>query len=197
MPAALLTLIIYKIVPMTLGQVMENIEDVIAESLDVVDKVYKGRFYYERQYLRELTVKAMRLANCDILYDKAIESLGEGWVAEETLAIALYCAIRHLDSVEDAIIASVNHSDDSDSTGSVCGNIMSAIYEYEHLKERNIFCRQGRKLEDTLELADVILAIADDLFTSCIISEYDPINTPEKKQWEMRYCYMRSAVLVR
>lgn len=182
---------------MTLGQVMENIEDIIAESLDVVDKIYKGRFYYERQYLRELTVKAMRLANCAISDDKAIESLGEGWVAEETLAIALYCAIRHLDSVEDAIIASVNHSDDSDSTGSVCGNIMGAIYGYEHLKERNIFCRQGKKLEDTLELADVILAIADDLFTSCIISEYDPIDTTEKKQWEMRYCYMRSAGLVR
>lgn len=182
---------------MTLGQVMENIEDIIAESLDVVDKVYKGRFYYERQYLRALTVKAMRLANCAISDDKAIESLGEGWVAEETLSIALFCAIRHLDSVEVAIIVSVNHSDDSDSTGSVCGNIMGAIYGYEHLKERNIFCRQGNKLEDTLELADVILAIADDLFTSCIISEYDPIDTPEKKQWEMRYCYMRSAGLVR
>lgn len=197
LPAALLTLIIYKIVPMSLGQVRENIEKVIIEALNVVDKVYDGRFCKERLYLRGLVLRAIRLANSDIHDEEVIESLGEGWVAEETLAIALFCAIRHLGSVEAAIIASVNHSGDSDSTGSVCGNIMGAIYGYEHLKERNIFCRQGRKLEDTLELADVILAIADDLFTSCIISEYDPIDTPEKKQWEMRYCYMRSAGLVR
>ena len=131
---------------MTLGQVKESIEDVITESLDVVDMAYERRFYHERQYLRELTVKAMRLANCDILDDKAIESLGEGWVAEETLAIALFCAIRHLDSIEDAIIASVNHSGDSDSTGSVCGNIMGAIYGYEHLKERNIFLPSRQKV---------------------------------------------------
>ena len=64
----------------------------------------------------------MRLAYSDISDADAIRELGEGWVAEETWAIALYSAIRHIDSVEDAIIASVNHDGDSDSTGSVCGN---------------------------------------------------------------------------
>ena len=85
----------------------------------------------------------MRLAYSDISDADAIRELGEGWVAEETWAIALYSAIRHIESVEDAIIASVNHDGDSDSTGSVCGNIMGAIYGYEHIKERNIFCPEG------------------------------------------------------
>ena len=98
--------------------------------------------------------------------------------------------MRHLDSVEDAIIASVNHDGDSDSTGSVCGNIMGAIYGYEHIKERNIFCPEGCKLEDVLELSEVALAMADDLYTGCIIGEYCRIDTPEKRQWEERYCNM-------
>ncbi|MBQ2398917.1 MAG: ADP-ribosylglycohydrolase family protein, partial [Muribaculaceae bacterium] len=87
--------------------------------------------------------------------------------------------------------ASVNHDGDSDSTGSVCGNIMGAIYGYEHIKERNIFCPEGKKLEDVLELSEIILALADDLSTGCIISEYDPIDTPEKRQWYERYCEMK------
>lgn len=123
----------------------------------------------------------MRLAHSDISDADAIRMLGEGWVADETWAIALYCAIRHIDSVEDAIIASVNHDGDSDSTGSVCGNIMGAIYGYEYIKERNIFCPDGEKLEDTLELSEIILALADDLSTDCIVGEHDSIDTPEKR----------------
>ena len=121
----------------------------------------------------------------------AIRQLGEGWVAEETWAIALYSALRHIDSVEDAIIASVNHDGDSDSTASVCGNIMGAIYGYEHIKGRNIFCPEGYLLEDTLELSDIILALADDLTTGCIISEYSVLDTSEKQQWYDRYCEMK------
>lgn len=97
--------------------------------------------------------------------------------------------------MEDAIIASVNHDGDSDSTGSVCGNIMGAIYGYEYIRCRNIFCPEGRKFEDTLELSEIILA--DDLSTGCIISEYDPIDTPEKRQWHERYCEMRPSGISR
>lgn len=99
--------------------------------------------------------------------------------------------MRHIDSVERAIIAAVNHDGDSDSTGSICGNIMGAIYGYNHIAERSIFCPTGRSLEQTLELSDVILAIADDLSTSCFISEYDALDTPEKQQWFERYCEMK------
>ena len=152
-----------------------------------------GKYEEDKQYLKELTSKAVQLAHSNTSDADAIRQLGEGWVAEETWAIALYSAIRHIDSVEDAIIASVNHDGDSDSTGSVCGNIMGAIYGYEHIKERNIFCPEGKQLEDTLELSEIILALADDLSTGCIISEYDTIDTPEKRQWFDRYCEMKPA----
>lgn len=55
-----------------------------------------------------------------------IDSLGEGWVGDEALAIALYCALRHADDFDAVLRASVNHSGDSDSTGAVTGNILGA-----------------------------------------------------------------------
>ena len=193
LPASLLTVLLYKVIPMTAKQVQEEIDSIVADTVNILDRIYKGKYDADKRYLKELTMKAVQLAHSDISDADAIRQLGEGWVAEETWAIALYCAIRHIDSVEDAIIASVNHDGDSDSTGSVCGNIMGAIYGYEHIKERNIFCPEGKKLEDTLELSEIILALADDLSTGCIISEYDPIDTPEKRQWYERYCEMKPA----
>ncbi|MCZ0985844.1 ADP-ribosylglycohydrolase family protein [Streptomyces diastatochromogenes] len=53
------------------------------------------------------------------------ESLGAGWVAEEALAIGVYCALAE-PRVKDALLLSVNHSGDSDSTGSICGNLLGA-----------------------------------------------------------------------
>ena len=193
LPASLLTVLLYKIVPMSPKQVREEIDGIVSDTVSILDRIYKGKYESDKRYLKELTSKAVQLAHTDIADADAIRQLGEGWVAEETWAIALYSAIRHIDSVEDAIIASVNHDGDSDSTGSVCGNIMGAIYGYEHIKERNIFCPEGKQLEDTLELSEIILALADDLSTVCIISEYDPIDTPEKRQWYERYCEMKPA----
>ena len=169
-------------------QVCEEIDGIVADTVNILDRIYKGDYEADKRYLKELTSRAVQLAHTDIADADAIRQLGEGWVADETWAIALYCANRHIDSVEDAIIASVNHDGDSDSTGSVCGNIMGAIYGYEHIKNRNIFCPAGKNFEDTIELSEIILALADDLSTGCIISEYDPIDTPEKRQWYGRYC---------
>ena len=70
---------------------------------------------------------------------------------------------------------------------------MGAIYGYEAIKRRRLFCPRGKELEETLELSNLILALADDLFTSCFISECAPIDTPEKIQWYERYCEMQPA----
>ncbi len=191
LPASLLTVLLYKVVPMTPEQVCEEIDGIVADTVNILDHIYKGKYEYDKRYLEDLTNKAVLLAHSNLSDADAIRLLGEGWVAEEAWVIALFCAIRHIDSVEDAIISSVNHDGDSDSTGSICGNIMGAIYGYEHIKNRNIFCPKGKQLEETLELSDIILALADDLATGCVISEYDPIDTPEKQQWYERYCQMR------
>jgi ADP-ribosylglycohydrolase len=68
---------------------------------------------------------AVELVKSDVDSGEAISQLGEGWVAEEALAIALYCALKETD-FRKALILSVNHDGDSDSTGSICGNIIGA-----------------------------------------------------------------------
>ena len=132
------------------------------------------------------------------VYDKsdmedvaAIRQLGEGRTGEEAWAISLYCALRHIDSMSDAIIAAVNHNGDSDSTGSITGNIMGAIYGYEAIKRERMFCPEGKEFEDTIELANIILALADDLVTGCNVARDDQTETPEQKQWSQRYWEMK------
>ncbi|MFD7510749.1 ADP-ribosylglycohydrolase family protein [Streptomyces sp. NPDC059853] len=56
-----------------------------------------------------------------------VAALGEGWVAEEALAIGVYCALVAED-MEHGLLLAVNHGGDSDSTGSVCGNLLGALH---------------------------------------------------------------------
>lgn len=193
LPAAALTHLLCKLVPMTAETACEELERLAVEAADALADIYKGRYESDKQYMAVLTRRAVSLARNEESDADNIRRLGEGWVAEETWTIALYCALRHRHHIADAIVAAVNHDGDSDSTGAVCGQIMGAIYGYEAVKRQRLFCMQGRAFEDTLELADLILAIADDLYTGCIISEYDPIDTPEKRQWYERYCEMSPA----
>ncbi|MEV1247673.1 ADP-ribosylglycohydrolase family protein [Nonomuraea sp. NPDC050022] len=74
---------------------------------------------------------AVELARSGEHTPEAVESLGGAWVAEEALAIGVYCALVERavgPSVERAMLLSVNHSGDSDSTGSVCGNLLGAVH---------------------------------------------------------------------
>ncbi len=55
-----------------------------------------------------------------------IVKLGQGFVAEEALAIGVYAALCHSENLKRAVILAVNHDGDSDSTGAICGNIVGA-----------------------------------------------------------------------
>src|SRR5699024_6849945 len=75
----------------------------------------------------KLLMRAVKLARDPAVSDlDGIHALGEGWVAEEALAIAVFCAVRYQDDFAAAIRAAVNHKGDSDSTGAICGNILGA-----------------------------------------------------------------------
>ena len=95
---------------------------------------------------------AMFLAQSDAP-DTRMPVLGQGWVAEEALAIAVYCALV-APNFEEAVVLAVNHSGDSDSTGAIAGNICGALYRDASIPARWL---------DRLELKDEITAIADDL----------------------------------
>ena len=124
-----------------------------------------------------LDMKAIALSKENIDDLEAIRELGQGWVAEETLAIAIYCSLKYSDDFDKAIIASVNHSGDSDSTGAVTGNILGAYLGLKSIPKKYL---------DNLELKDVILEIADDLYNDCKISEYGSYHD---EIWEQKYIY--------
>jgi len=105
--------------------------------------------------LQALLDRAVELSDGDLPDHEAVALIGEGWVAEETLAIAVYCCCRHFDNFHQALVASVNHAGDSDSTGAVTGNILGAAVGYDAIPQ----C-----FKDGLELHDVILHVADDLY---------------------------------
>ncbi|ALE07884.1 crystallin [Arthrobacter sp. ERGS1:01] len=63
------------------------------------------------------------------------DALGLGWVAEEALAVALYSvlatagpAVSPVEHFLAAVRLAVNHDGDSDSTGSIAGNMLGAFY---------------------------------------------------------------------
>jgi ADP-ribosylglycohydrolase len=81
---------------------------------------------------------------------EALESLGGGWTGEEALAIAVAAALTASD-LADGLLLAVNHSGDSDSTGSLCGNLLGARDGVTAVPPRWL---------DELELREVIVASA-------------------------------------
>ncbi len=82
-----------------------------------------------------------------------VESLGGGWVAEEALAITVYCALV-AEGFEEAVLLAVNHSGDSDSTGSLVGQLLGTHSGIESIPQQWL---------DRLELHDLIDGVAHDL----------------------------------
>ncbi|MDX9980504.1 MAG: ADP-ribosylglycohydrolase family protein [Lentisphaeria bacterium] len=58
---------------------------------------------------------------------ETVERIGQGWVAEEALAIAVFAALAFPDDFRRCVLLAVNHGGDSDSTGAIVGNILGAL----------------------------------------------------------------------
>ena len=71
--------------------------------------------------------KAVALADEGRPCAPTVRELGEGWVGEEALSIAVYCALSFPNDYAQAVRLAVNHDGDSDSTGAICGNIMGML----------------------------------------------------------------------
>ena len=65
--------------------------------------------------------------------EKALEYLGEGWVGEEAVALALYCFLRYPDDYKKVIIRAANTNGDSDSIACIAGAISGAYLGVENI----------------------------------------------------------------
>lgn len=168
--------------PVTVDMVCDYVSSALSRLTNIYTSKEEAKAFGELWYVSN---QAINLAKKDVEDSEAIRLLGEGWVAEETWAIALYCTLKHLDSFEDAVVASVNHDGDSDSTGAVCGNLMGVVVGYEGIP---------KKYKTNIEMKDVILAIANDMIDGCNIGEYHSAETEDEKKWERRYIYANPVV---
>lgn len=177
MPAAVLVHLLQRIVFPPEGKSL-SLKEIVLEARDAAADLFAGDPHLAE--LLDIIDRAVGLAENGAPDDlDNIRRLGEGWVAEETLGIALYCALRHPTDFSAGVVAAVNHSGDSDSTGAVTGNILGALLGYGGIEE---------KWKEDLEISDVILEIADDLCHGCRVSASGRCADPE---WEEKYVAMR------
>ena len=157
------------------------IDDMLAwvpEDIDENKKLKKFHYNSEKSELADLLRSTIDLAHSDIPDQDAIRQLGEGWVAEEALAIAVFCSIRHENDFESAVIAAVNHDGDSDSTASITGNIIGAKLGYEAIPAY---------FRDHVELKEAILELSDDLSSGVPLDAHGGCND---ESWLTKYLYV-------
>ncbi|MBQ1904521.1 MAG: ADP-ribosylglycohydrolase family protein, partial [Ruminococcus sp.] len=130
-----------------------KLADAVAEAVAAVGELFSGVKHIG--YFTDMMNLAAELAKSDCKTIDAIHQLGEGLVAEEALAISVYSALKYEDDFDMALRTSVNHNGDSDSTGSITGNILGAYVGCEAIP---------LKYKDELELIGLITEVTDDLF---------------------------------
>lgn len=133
---------------------VSRFKSIVGKSLEVVSGVY-GADAPAMEDFQKLIRKALQLED-NLLRDWEIieNGLGGGWVAEKTLAIAVFSVIRHINDFNACMICAVNHGGDSDSTGAVAGNIIGAIIGYEAIPD---------KFTKSIQLKELLITTADAL----------------------------------
>lgn len=170
MPAAILTHVINRIV---FPKEQLTLKEIVVEAVGRAMELFAGDEHLNE--LADIIDLAISLSENEESDQDNIRKIGEGWVAEETLAIAIYCALRHQDDFSAGIIAAVNHAGDSDSTGAIAGNILGALLGFDAIDE---------KWKKDLELYDVIMEMADDLCLWIQMSDKANFDDPE---WKRKY----------
>lgn len=149
-PAGFLADLIHRVIT---DEVDKNLENLIMDSLK--ETIIAFEDCRSVKYFESIIKKAIDLSKTEQNDLNGIVKLGKGWVAEETAAIAVYSCLRYPYDFKKAMICAVNHNGDSDSTGSVAGNILGA-----YLGDAAVESTFDVKL---LDQYDTILQIADQL----------------------------------
>ena len=160
MPAALVSHIIRQLITSEQPTRM-RLKMAVTDGLQALYKMYPDSKTEWKSFFN-LMQQAMKLAANSKKDIDNIIAIGEGWVGDEALAIAVYCALRHFDDFRKALAAAVSHGGDSDSTGAITGNILGAVVGYEAIPE---------DFKAVLEMHDLILHMADDLYRG-VITDY-------------------------
>lgn len=168
-------------------EILYDTKHSLSEQLHIAFE-YTNQFatkHFHRQYQQDFTNimrKAFELSRNNRRDIDNISQIGEGWVAEEAVAIAVYCCLRHQDDFADAVIASVNHDGDSDSTGIIAGNIMGAHLGIEAIPSYYV---------DHIEQKELLFELADDFVNG---PPFNSLDRPDgNSPWMIKYYYNKPA----
>jgi ADP-ribosylglycohydrolase len=150
---------------------------VLTDGASLSEALVVSKTILRREPGHEETLLAIKMAETlavsNLPHNVAIAQLGQGWIAEEALAISIYCALVARDFKQGVIMA-VNHDGDSDSTGSITGNLLGTMYGERAIPPEWL---------ESLELRDVITELAEDLYA---FKEWDIGEFSEKKEMNQR-----------
>ena len=120
--------------------------------------------------------RAEDMSSSDLPPEKAIALIGQGWIAEEALAIAIYCALVAR-SFKHGVTLAISHGGNSASTGALTGNILGTIKGIKTIPEEWLA---------VLELRDVITELASDLYAykDWSIGEYSNYHELNEAIWQ-------------
>lgn len=127
------------------------------EAMETADELLAG--HEEGDEVRQAVDKAVELAEKGLPEGPDIKkNIGEGWVAEEALAIALSCvlagSVHSSRGIRETLWHAAAHDGDSDSTASIAGHLIGAQVDVDGLPDIWL---------DDLELRDVITDVAGGL----------------------------------
>jgi ADP-ribosylglycohydrolase/serine/threonine protein phosphatase PrpC len=168
------------------GTLAEIVHGLVADDLPLPEALDRAQNRLSEHPGHEETLTALRAArdlaaSGPVPTPETVATLGEGWVAEEALAIAVYCALVSEDFTHGVLLA-VNHSGDSDSTGAITGNILGAIHGYGAIPIPLVF---------GLDLHGVVEMVCRDWNTLFVFTPtpdiFDPLNINTDRTWSERY----------
>lgn len=153
----------------------ETLVTCIRDAADTIARRFSD--WGEARELRDATYRAIDLAlehggTNDLVLEHGgtgdlacIHELGEGWVGDEALLIAVYAVVAHADDVSAALACAANHRGDSDSTAAIAGNILGSLVGRDALE---------RSFDLTpLEERALIASVADDLLDHALAGGKD------------------------
>jgi len=93
------------------------------------EKVIQNLFAFTAGLSAEFDGAISKVERCLAWEDeeKALKYLGEGWVGEEAVALALYCFLRYPEDYAKVVIRGANTNGDSDSIACIAGSISGAF----------------------------------------------------------------------
>ena len=155
----------------------------LVEGCDLLRAMSNAKVVLQEHSAHEETLDAIvngeRLAVSSRSPEASLADLGQGWVAEEALSIALFCALKG-ENLEEGVIMAANITGDSDSTAAITGNILGAMLGVHEIPDRWL---------EKLELRQVITAMGDDLASvnDWMLGHDETGKGREEEYWWGRY----------